>query len=86
MEGGGDQALWAWQEVDWDSKQLSWQQTSDSYPETKGPLLSAFKANVRQVIRQTFYALVASSVEITRRTMAKSESHAVETKVSGIWR
>lgn len=56
------------------------------YPETRGPLLSAFKGNARQSIRQILHALLTKSIGITRTMIAKPESHEAEAKVRGIWR
>ena len=48
------------------------------YPETRGPLLSAFKGNARDSIRQILHALLAKSIGITRTMIAKPESHEAE--------
>lgn len=56
------------------------------YPETRGPLLSAFKGNARQAIREIVHALLAKSIGITRTMTAKPESHEAEARVREIWR
>ena len=56
------------------------------YPEARGPLLSAFKGNARQAIRQKLHSLLAKSIGITRTMIAKPKSHEAEARMRGIWR
>ena len=56
------------------------------YPETRGPLLSAFKGNARQALGEILHALLAKSIGMTRTMIAKPESHEAEARVRGIWR